>query len=253
MNILILCTGNSCRSQIAHGFLDQLTDNSISVFSAGVEKHGLNKNAVKCMAEIGIDISNYTSNLVDEYINKQFDFIITVCDNAKETCPIFIDNNAKKIHKNDEVRVIRALEIYEKTGRKMSEIFSDSPKNSISDKFNIIQFCISIDREIIHERIKKRLIKIIELGLIDEAKKLLTNYDLDLNHPIRRSINYKQAFEFIEKKYDYETFFDKALFATRQFAKRQTTWIRSWNKFEQIDPTKPENIINSVKKLITVL
>ena len=59
MNILILCTGNSCRSQIAHGFLDQLTDNSISVFSAGVEKHGLNKNAVRCMAEIGIDISNY--------------------------------------------------------------------------------------------------------------------------------------------------------------------------------------------------
>ena len=100
MNILILCTGNSCRSQIAHGFLDQLTDNSISVFSAGVEKHGLNKNAVKCMAEIGIDISNYNSNLVDEYINKQFDFIITVCDNAKETCPIFIDNDAKKIHKD---------------------------------------------------------------------------------------------------------------------------------------------------------
>ena len=91
MNILILCTGNSCRSQIAHGFLDQLTDDSVSVFSAGVEKHGLNKNAVKCMAEIGIDISNYTSNLVDEYINKQFDFIITVCDNAKKIHKDFKD------------------------------------------------------------------------------------------------------------------------------------------------------------------
>ena len=100
MNILVLCTGNSCRSQIAHGFLDQLTDNSISVFSAGIEKHELNKNAVKCMTEIGIDISNYKSNLVDEYINQQFNFIITVCDNAEKTCPIFIDNNAKKIHKN---------------------------------------------------------------------------------------------------------------------------------------------------------
>ena len=82
---------------------------------------------------------------------------------------------------------------------------------------------------------------------------MLINYDLDLNHPIRRSVNYKQAFEFIEKKYDYETFFDKALFATRQLAKRQTTWIRSWNKFEEIDPSKPDNIINSVKKLITAL
>ena len=98
--ILILCTGNSCRSQIAHGFLDHLTNNSISVFSAGIEKHGLNKNAVKCMAEIGIDISSYNSNHIDEYINESFDFIITVCDNANETCPIFPNSNAKKIHRD---------------------------------------------------------------------------------------------------------------------------------------------------------
>ena len=99
-NILILCTGNSCRSQIAHGFLNHLTDNSVSVFSAGIEKHGLNRNAVKCMAEIGIDLSDYNSNLVDEYINDKFDFVITVCDNANETCPILPNSNAKKIHKN---------------------------------------------------------------------------------------------------------------------------------------------------------
>ena len=98
--ILILCTGNSCRSQIAHGFLDHLTNNSVSVFSAGIEKHGLNKNAVKCMAEIGIDISDYESNHIDKYINESFDFIITVCDNANETCPVFQDRNAKKIHRN---------------------------------------------------------------------------------------------------------------------------------------------------------
>ena len=98
--ILILCTGNSCRSQIAHGFLDHLTNNSISVVSAGIEKHGLNKNAVKCMAEIGIDISSYNSNHIDEYINESFDFIITVCDNANETCPILPNSNAKKIHRN---------------------------------------------------------------------------------------------------------------------------------------------------------
>ena len=99
-NILILCTGNSCRSQIAHGYLDHLTNNSVSVFSAGIEKHGLNKNAVKCMAEIGIDISSYNSNHIDEYINESFDFIITVCDNANETCPIFPNSNAKKVHRN---------------------------------------------------------------------------------------------------------------------------------------------------------
>jgi len=98
--ILILCTGNSCRSQIAHGFLDHLTNNSVSVFSAGIEKHGLNKNAVKCMAEIGLDISDYESNHIDKYINESFDFIITVCDNANETCPVFQNRNAKKIHRN---------------------------------------------------------------------------------------------------------------------------------------------------------
>ena len=98
--VLILCTGNSCRSQIAHGFLNHLTDNSISVFSAGVEKHGINKNAVKCMAEIGIDISYHNSNLIDEYLNEKFDFIITVCDNANEICPVILNSDVKKIHKN---------------------------------------------------------------------------------------------------------------------------------------------------------
>ena len=98
--ILILCTGNSCRSQIAHGFLNHFTDNSFSIFSAGIEKHGLNKNAVKSMANIGIDISHHNSNLIDEYKDEKFDFIITVCDNANETCPILPNINGKKIHKN---------------------------------------------------------------------------------------------------------------------------------------------------------
>ena len=75
-NILILCTGNSCRSQIAHGFLNHFTDNSFSIYSAGIEKHGLNKNAVKSMADIGIDISHHNSNLIDEYKDEKFDFII---------------------------------------------------------------------------------------------------------------------------------------------------------------------------------
>ena len=98
--ILILCTGNSCRSQIAHGYLNHLTNNSVSVYSAGIEKHGLNLNAVRCMLEDKIDISHYTSNLVDDYLKIKFDFIITVCDNANETCPIFPGESLVKIHKN---------------------------------------------------------------------------------------------------------------------------------------------------------
>ncbi len=99
-NILILCTGNSCRSQIAHGFLENLTNkNSVAIYSAGVETHGVNPKAIQIMQEIGIDISQNTSNNVDEYFDVNFDFVITVCDNAKERCPFF-PTKAKKFHYN---------------------------------------------------------------------------------------------------------------------------------------------------------
>ena len=98
--ILILCTGNSCRSQIAHGFLNHYTNSNVEVFSAGIEAHGVNPKAIETLAEIGINISQNTSNLVDEYLEISFDYIITVCDNAKESCPIFPLGKAVKIHQN---------------------------------------------------------------------------------------------------------------------------------------------------------
>lgn len=98
-NILVLCTGNSCRSQMAEGYLRFFVGEKASVYSAGVETHGVNPLAVKCMAEDGIDISAHTSNHVDEYRDIPFDLVFTVCDNAKERCPYF-PTNAVKIHHN---------------------------------------------------------------------------------------------------------------------------------------------------------
>lgn len=99
-NILVLCTGNSCRSQIAHGYLEHFTDNKkVNVYSAGVETHGVNPRAIATMLEDGIDISDHTSNNIDEYIHIKFDYIITVCDHAKERCPYF-PTNALKFHYN---------------------------------------------------------------------------------------------------------------------------------------------------------
>lgn len=98
-NILVLCTGNSCRSQIAHGYLQQLAGNKAKVYSAGVETHGVNPKAILVMKEDGVDISHHTSNNIDEYFNVDFDFVITVCDNAKERCPYF-PTKAKKFHYN---------------------------------------------------------------------------------------------------------------------------------------------------------
>jgi arsenate reductase len=97
--ILVLCTGNSCRSQIAEGYLRKLAGNKAEVFSAGVETHGVNKRAIETMKQDGIDISNHTSNNIDEYKNIDFDFVITVCDNAKERCPFF-PTKAQKFHYN---------------------------------------------------------------------------------------------------------------------------------------------------------
>ena len=97
--ILVLCTGNSCRSQLAHGYLDSFAAEKAMVYSAGVETHGVNPRAIAIMKEDGIDISNHTSNNVLEYQNIEMDYVITVCDNAKERCPYF-PTEAKLLHYN---------------------------------------------------------------------------------------------------------------------------------------------------------
>jgi arsenate reductase len=97
--ILVLCTGNSCRSQIAEGYLRYFAQDKAEIYSAGVETHGVNPKAIETMKEDGIDILHHTSNNIDEYFNIDFDFVITVCDNAKERCPFFT-TKAKKFHQN---------------------------------------------------------------------------------------------------------------------------------------------------------
>ena len=98
-NILVLCTGNSCRSQIAQGYLQVFAEDRAKIYSAGVETHGVNPKAIAVMEEDGIDISHHTSNHIDEYENIDFDYVFTVCDNAKERCPVF-PTKAIKTHHN---------------------------------------------------------------------------------------------------------------------------------------------------------
>jgi arsenate reductase (thioredoxin) len=98
MKVLILCTGNSCRSQMAHGFL-QSFDPNITVCSAGTEASGkLNHKAVAAMKEIGIDISHHTSDSVEMYLNDEWDYVITVCGGANESCPAFIGKVKHRLH-----------------------------------------------------------------------------------------------------------------------------------------------------------
>ncbi len=98
-NILVLCTGNSCRSQIAHGYLQHFAGDKAKVYSAGVETHGVNPKAIATMKSDGIDITQHTSNNVLEYKEVAFDYVITVCDHAQERCPYF-PGGAERFHYN---------------------------------------------------------------------------------------------------------------------------------------------------------
>ncbi len=97
LRVLFLCTSNSCRSQMAEGWAKQLKDDVIEPYSAGIETHGLNPRAVKVMAEAGVDISKHRCKNVTELLKVPFDYVVTVCGHANETCPIF-GGKAKVIH-----------------------------------------------------------------------------------------------------------------------------------------------------------
>src|SRR5664279_4978639 len=109
LKVLFLCTGNSCRSQMAEGWARALKGDVIEAYSAGIETHGLNPNAVKVMAEAGVDISRHRSKHVDELKDVQFDYVVTVCDNAHESCPLF-PGKTKVLHVgfDDPPRLARA-------------------------------------------------------------------------------------------------------------------------------------------------
>jgi len=95
----VLCTGNSCRSQIAEGYLKHFASDKAETYSAGIETHGVNPKAIEIMKKDGIDISGHTSNHIEEYLTIDFDYVLTVCDHAKESCPYF-PTRAVKLHYN---------------------------------------------------------------------------------------------------------------------------------------------------------
>ena len=133
-NILVLCTGNSCRSQIAEGYLRHFAGEKAEIYSAGIETHGVNPRAISIMKEDGIDISKHTSNNIDEYLDIDFDFVITVCDNAKEHCPVF-PTKAKKFHYNfpDPAKAKGTEEEVLEEFRQVRQMIKDYSQQFVSD------------------------------------------------------------------------------------------------------------------------
>ena len=128
LNILVLCTGNSCRSQMAEGWIRYFLKDKVVVYSAGTQPEPVNPYSILVMREVGIDISNHTSNHVDEYKDFHFDFVFTVCDNAKEICPVYSNAN-KLIHHSfpDPAKAIgtkeEIIETYSNVREKIKEYF----------------------------------------------------------------------------------------------------------------------------------
>jgi arsenate reductase len=131
--ILVLCTGNSCRSQMAEGYLRHFAGDQAEIYSAGIETHGVNPYAVAIMQEDGIDISKQTSDHVDKYRDVSFDYVITVCDNAKENCPVF-PSRAKPLHHNfpDPAKAGGSREEIDKEFRKTRNLIREYCRDFVS-------------------------------------------------------------------------------------------------------------------------
>ena len=136
-NILVLCTGNSCRSQMAEGYLRHFAKENARIYSAGIETHGLNQQAVETMLEDGIDISQHTSNHIDEYAKIVFDLIITVCDNDKENCP-YVPSKEIRIHQNfpDPSKFIGNETDKKSEFRRVREMIKSFSEKIISEELN---------------------------------------------------------------------------------------------------------------------
>ena len=161
---------------------------------------------------------------------------------------------AKQVNMSDEKRIIRALEVLKASGNNFSSMVGYKNKDYLASKFSIHQFGIlDEDRLLLHSRIEERLEMIIQNGLIDEVKGLLNKYKIPENHPIRRSVNYKQAISFLNNEYDSDELFKKALYATRQLVKRQMTWLRSWDDLDAFNIKTSYKIQESIKRLATSL
>ena len=161
---------------------------------------------------------------------------------------------AEQVNISDEKRIIRALEVVKSSGNNFSSMVGYKNKDYLTSNYSIHQFGIlDEDRLLLHSRIEERLEMIIQNGLIDEVHDLLNKYNIPENHPLRKSVNYKQAISFLNKEYDSNEFFKRALYATRQLAKRQMTWLRSWDDLNVCDIKTSYKIEESIKRLASSL
>ncbi len=154
--------------------------------------------------------------------------------------------SAQRLNPNDSQRLQRALEIYEVSGRTMTDLWAEQEQQK--PEFPIISMAVMPnDRAELHKRIEQRFDIMLEQGFVDEVRSLWDRGDLNLQMPSVRCVGYRQVWEYFSDTWDYETMRFKGIVATRQLAKRQVTWLRSWEKLAWMDTHDPKLLSNALK------
>ena len=156
--------------------------------------------------------------------------------------------SAQRIHPNDPQRIMRALEVYYASGRPMSDLWAEQSRETFPWRVLSIVLAPS-DRHLLHQRIAKRFELMMAEGLINEVAALKKRNDLHLGLPAMKSVGYRQVWEYLEGDYDYATLVERGVIATRQLAKRQLTWLRSWPSLEWVDSQRPD-ALDKVLKIV---
>ena len=156
--------------------------------------------------------------------------------------------SARRLAPNDSQRLQRALEVYELTGRSMTELWAEQQSQTLP--YQVLNLAVMPDsRQVLHERIALRFEQMVQQGFIDEVQALYARGDLDPQMPSVRCVGYRQVWSYLEGEYDHSTMVEKGIIATRQLAKRQITWLRSWENLNWLNP-QDRYILKDCLKLI---
>lgn len=160
---------------------------------------------------------------------------------------------ARRIHSNDPQRLQRALEVYRASGKTLTEYHEEERERADNDNglpYNLHFIAIQpSDRGVLHTKIKQRFLEMLSLGLVEEVQALRQRKDLDSNLPAIKSVGYRQVWQYLEGQLSYDEMVEKAVIATRQLAKRQLTWLRSWEKLHSLENPSAESA-NYVLKFV---
>jgi tRNA dimethylallyltransferase len=161
---------------------------------------------------------------------------------------------AKNIDSHDSQRIIRAIEIIASTGISLNENLSSEQTSNLNKKYTLLEFGIfPTERAKLHERIESRQEALVGDKLLDEIVNIKNVFDISAEHPAMKAINYRQGLQVLEGKLKKSQLFDKSLFATRQFAKRQCTWMRGWENLINFDLHQGEQAAEQLKKQLNLL